>query len=200
MRSPKSNRRYWSAWAQSWNGSMWRGCSRASNSLRSNWGRRRQLSGQLRQTPSRAEFPRRGASAGPLAQAGPQGTPCGPDQPARTAHRIRLLPGISPPGCLGERAAHLLPDPWPKRKHRRNRLVNGPFTGIAQQALAPGGLVFLRTDDADYFAQMVSVFAADVAFKPVETPGELSAVLTDFEQSFLARGIATQRAAYQKSG
>jgi tRNA (guanine-N7-)-methyltransferase len=98
-------------------------------------------------------------------------------------------------------ALHIyFPDPWPKRKHRKNRLINGHFTGIVRQVLAPGGMVFLRTDDADYFAQMVAVFAADAAFNPVETPAELSAIVTDFEQSFLARGVATQRAAYHKSG
>src|ERR1051325_10010500 len=45
------------------------------------------------------------------------------------------------------------PDPWPKRKHRRKRLVNERLTELAAQALAPGGAVYLRTDDADYFAQ-----------------------------------------------
>src|SRR2546421_1458071 len=49
-------------------------------------------------------------------------------------------------------ALHIyFPDPWPKRKHRRHRLVNERFPVIAHQALGPGGVVYLRTDDANYF-------------------------------------------------
>src|SRR5271169_3309609 len=59
-------------------------------------------------------------------------------------------------------ALHIyFPDPWPKRKHRKNRLINARFTELAHQALAPEGLVYLRTDDEDYFTQMVTVFAAN---------------------------------------
>jgi len=89
------------------------------------------------------------------------------------------------------------PDPWPKRKHRKNRLIDARFTEIAGQALAPGGIVYLRTDDTDYFSQMTSVFAANPAFHPTETPVELSAIVTDFERNFHARGVATLRAAYR---
>jgi len=89
------------------------------------------------------------------------------------------------------------PDPWPKRKHRKNRLVNERFTELAWQILIPGGIVYLRTDDLDYFAQMTRVFAADARFVPVETPESLSRVVTDFERNFNAKGIPTQRAAYQ---
>lgn len=95
-------------------------------------------------------------------------------------------------------ALHIyFPDPWPKRKHRRNRLINEGFPALARQALAPGGTVYLRTDDQDYAEQMLAVFAADPAFRPVETPPELSALLTDFEKDFQSRGIKTLRAAYR---
>jgi len=95
-------------------------------------------------------------------------------------------------------ALHIyFPDPWPKRKHRRHRLVNERFPELAHRALAPGGQVFLRTDDADYFEQMLAVFAGRNDFRPSETPEILSSVITDFEKDFLARGVATLRAAYQ---
>jgi tRNA (guanine-N7-)-methyltransferase len=95
-------------------------------------------------------------------------------------------------------ALHIyFPDPWPKRKHRRHRLINESFPTLAQQALIPGGTVYLRTDDEDYFRQMREVFAAAAGFQPVETPVELASVLTDFERDFQARGIQTLRAAYQ---
>jgi tRNA (guanine-N7-)-methyltransferase len=95
-------------------------------------------------------------------------------------------------------ALHIyFPDPWPKRKHRRNRLINERFPALARQALAPGGTVYLRTDDQDYAEQMLAVFAADPTFRPVETPPELSALPTDFEKDFQSRGIKTLRAAYR---
>src|SRR5206468_237825 len=76
-------------------------------------------------------------------------------------------------------AVHVyFPDPWPKRKHRKNRLINARFTELAHRVLTPDGVIYLRTDDADYFAQMVEVFAANPSFRTVETPAELTAVVT----------------------
>jgi len=90
------------------------------------------------------------------------------------------------------------PDPWPKKKHLKKRLVNERFPALARGALAPGGFVYLRTDDEDYFGQMARVFAADPTFRLVETPQELAGLSTDFECDFNARGVQTLRAAYQR--
>jgi tRNA (guanine-N7-)-methyltransferase len=90
------------------------------------------------------------------------------------------------------------PDPWPKRKHRKNRLINERFTEIAANALKVGGIVYLRTDDLDYFEQMTRVFNANARFAAVETAAELAVVVTDFERNFHLRGVATNRAAYRK--
>ena len=95
-------------------------------------------------------------------------------------------------------ALHIyFPDPWPKKKHRKNRLINEQFPALARAALAPGGKIYLRTDDADYFAQMTEVFGASKEFQKTETPVELAELLTDFERDFNARGIKTLRAAYE---
>jgi tRNA (guanine-N7-)-methyltransferase len=89
------------------------------------------------------------------------------------------------------------PDPWPKKKHHRLRLVNEVFPALARAALVPRGTVFLRTDHLEYFQQMQEVFAASPDFTPVETPSALAAVTTDFERDFNARGIPTLSAAYR---
>ncbi len=96
-------------------------------------------------------------------------------------------------------ALHIyFPDPWPKRKHRRHRLVSERFPALSAQALAPAGTVYLRTDDGDYFAQMQAVFSASPWFEAVETPDDLAALVTDFERDFQARGVPTLRTAYRK--
>lgn len=97
------------------------------------------------------------------------------------------------------RAIHIyFPDPWPKRKHRANRLINEHFTESLRAALEPGGIVYLRTDDTDYFEQMTRAFGANPNFAATETPPALAAVTTDFERGFNAEGIPTNRAAYRR--
>ena len=97
-------------------------------------------------------------------------------------------------------ALHIyFPDPWPKRKHWRHRLINERFPGIAARALVSHGMVYLRTDDENYFQQMQNVFAASADFQAVETPAALSALLTDFEEDFQKRGVRTLRAAYRRT-
>jgi tRNA (guanine-N7-)-methyltransferase len=107
-----------------------------------------------------------------------------------------FLEFLAPAGLV--RAVHVyFPDPWPKRKHRKHRLINARFPPIARQALAPGGRVYLRTDDADYFAQMREVFRAAEGFAETPTPEPLAMVVTDFERGFNQKGVATLRAAYE---
>jgi tRNA (guanine-N7-)-methyltransferase len=55
------------------------------------------------------------------------------------------------------------PDPWPKKRHRRRRLVNRDFLVALAHYLVPGGDFFFSTDFGDY--------AADVAEQFLETPG-----------------------------
>ena len=92
------------------------------------------------------------------------------------------------------------PDPWPKRKHRERRLIGERFPQLARQAMVPGGRVYLRTDDRDYFEQMTAVFSAAAGWRAFETPKELAELLTDFEREFRARGVQTLRAAYELVG
>jgi tRNA (guanine-N7-)-methyltransferase len=108
-----------------------------------------------------------------------------------------LLEYLLPPESV--EALHVyFPDPWPKRKHHKNRLVNARFTELAAHALTPGGRVYLRTDDRDYFEQMTAVFTASGRFLPAEIPAELGALLTDFEKDFHEKGVATTRTVYQR--
>jgi tRNA (guanine-N7-)-methyltransferase len=96
-------------------------------------------------------------------------------------------------------AIHIyFPDPWPKLKHRRHRFINERFPALAHQVLKARGTVFLRTDDTDYFEQMLRVLGEDKRFGKTETPPALLALKTDFETEFNAQGIPTLHATYQR--
>ncbi len=104
---------------------------------------------------------------------------------------------LLPPASL--QALHIyFPDPWPKRRHHRRRLINERFPELARRALVPGGMVYLRTDNQDYCAQMTEVFVAHAAFQPRDTPASLSALITDFERAFLAQKVPIHRLAFTK--
>lgn len=107
-----------------------------------------------------------------------------------------LLQFLVPPASVT--AIHIyFPDPWPKRKHRKNRLINEEFTEVAAKTLVDNGFVYLRTDDLDYYQQMTRVFGANAKFEAIETPDDLKAVVTDFERNFHLRGVPTNHAAYR---
>lgn len=53
------------------------------------------------------------------------------------------------------------PDPWPKQRHQRRRLVGADFARVAASRLAPGGLWRLATDCSGYADQMLAVLEAE---------------------------------------
>lgn len=54
----------------------------------------------------------------------------------------------------------LFPDPWPKRRHWKNRLIRPAFLDRLATRTAPGAAVCFRTDHAPYFAAAAAHFAA----------------------------------------
>lgn len=63
-----------------------------------------------------------------------------------------LLPRL--PDASLAAAQCCFPDPWPKRRHHRRRLVTPRWVGEVTRALRPGGELRLATDWPDYAAQM----------------------------------------------
>ncbi len=50
------------------------------------------------------------------------------------------------------------PDPWPKKKHNKRRLINDDFTKLLVSRLKKGGYIYTATDWEDYAEQMFEVF------------------------------------------
>lgn len=52
------------------------------------------------------------------------------------------------------------PDPWPKKRHHKRRLIQPAFVELLTSRLKPGGYVHLATDWEDYACQMLAVLSA----------------------------------------
>jgi tRNA (guanine-N7-)-methyltransferase len=66
-------------------------------------------------------------------------------------------------------AIHLFfPDPWPKKRHHKRRLVQPELAGLMARKLAPGGILHAATDWPDYAEQMAAVFGAEPLLEPSE--------------------------------
>lgn len=52
------------------------------------------------------------------------------------------------------------PDPWPKKRHQKRRLIQPPFIELLASRLAPGGYIHCATDWEHYAAQMLAVLTA----------------------------------------
>jgi tRNA (guanine-N7-)-methyltransferase len=95
-------------------------------------------------------------------------------------------------------AVHVyFPDPWPKTRHHKRRLIQLPFLKEVHRILVPGGKLRLVTDHAEYFVHMQQTLAAqsDLRVVPFESPVPLkpdapegSIVGTNFERKYIAEG------------
>ncbi len=95
-------------------------------------------------------------------------------------------------------ALHIyFPDPWPKDRHRRHRLINETFPPLARRILRQKGVIYLRTDDPVYFGQMQETFQDLKDFAVENTPGEIASITTEFERQWLDQGRHIHRAAYR---
>lgn len=53
------------------------------------------------------------------------------------------------------------PDPWPKKRHHKRRLIQPPFVALLASRLAPGGYLHCATDWEHYAVQMLAVLAGE---------------------------------------
>ena len=90
------------------------------------------------------------------------------------------------------------PDPWPKRRHHANRLLQKEFFEDAARAVIPGGCLKLTTDDREYFewaqkeAEKCSAWVPDLTWTGVDEP------TSEFEELFAKEGRKVYRRAWRK--
>jgi tRNA (guanine-N7-)-methyltransferase len=85
------------------------------------------------------------------------------------------------------------PDPWPKSRHHKRRLIRPGFAALAASRLAPGGTLHCATDWAPYAAWMLDVLSAEPALANTAPDGGYTPrpdwrPRTRFERQGLAKG------------
>ncbi len=90
-------------------------------------------------------------------------------------------------------AVHIyFPDPWPKRRHHKRRLIQGPFLEQVERVLVPDGLLQVVTDHEDYFRQIDRVLRGSnlerVPFRPPGSGEDEELVGSSFERKYRREG------------
>ena len=77
---------------------------------------------------------------------------------------VEVLRHMIAPGTLD--GIHIFfPDPWPKNRHHKRRLIQAPLVSVLTEKLKPGGYLHAATDWHEYAEQILAVFAATPALK-----------------------------------
>lgn len=101
---------------------------------------------------------------------------------------------LLPAGSL-ERVSLFFPDPWPKTRHQKRRLVQPPFVAKLRRVLAPGGHFHAATDCASYAQQICEVMNGADGFRNCAGggrfyPGPVERPMTKFAKRALTKGQA----------
>ncbi|MFS0695936.1 tRNA (guanosine(46)-N7)-methyltransferase TrmB [Streptomyces nitrosporeus] len=105
---------------------------------------------------------------------------------------IILLREMLAPGALDGLRVYF-PDPWPKTRHHKRRLIQPEFLDLAAQRLKPGALVHCATDWEPYAEQMLDVLTAHPLYENTQADGGYAPrpafrPLTRFEGQGLDKG------------
>jgi tRNA (guanine-N7-)-methyltransferase len=96
------------------------------------------------------------------------------------------------------------PDPWPKKKHAKNRLLSQEFGELLLAKLAPKGFFWFKTDSEPYFLQVSESFSSlpfqvsnpDYGVAPVELIP--MPYRTAFEELFLSQNLPIYTQIFRK--
>ncbi len=122
----------------------------------------------------------------------------------RVAHgdALELLEQRIPPDSLAEIRAYF-PDPWPKARHHKRRLIQPAHVALMRSRLVPGGIVHTVTDWDDYAQVMLETLTGDPELVNVHPPGEAPRQphrpVTKYEQKAVAAGRAIHEFVFRRA-
>lgn len=101
---------------------------------------------------------------------------------------VEVLQSMIEPGSLA--GVHVyFPDPWPKKRHWKRRLIQPAFVHLLASRLAPGGVLHCATDWQPYAEQMLEVLGAEPLLRNT-APGFAPRPAYRPETKFERRGLA----------
>ena len=107
---------------------------------------------------------------------------------------VLLLREMLPPGPALAGVRVFFPDPWPKARHHKRRIIQPEFVELAASRMAPGALLHCATDWEPYAEQMLEVLSASPSlqnavpgggYAPARAAGRPE---TKFERQGIAKG------------
>jgi len=114
----------------------------------------------------------------------------------------RAVAALLPEACITTAWINF-PDPWPKARHARRRLVQPAFIHLLATRLVPGGALHLATDDPDYARQFDEVLAAEPMLANEFAPDAWrhafdGRIRTAYELEWMAQGRSFHYFSYQR--
>ena len=108
------------------------------------------------------------------------------------ADAVQVMKNCLPDASL-DRVLLFFPDPWPKKRHHKRRIVQPDFVDLLARKLRAGGMLHMATDWEDYAQHMLEVMAGTASFGNQAGPGSTSPrpdyrPVTKFEQRGLRLG------------
>jgi len=115
---------------------------------------------------------------------------------------LRFETGYAVKYLLPERSVeifHLLfPDPWPKRRHHRRRIVTAGFLRTIWMALKENGILRIATDHLGYFTRISRLAEESSLFAFMQPSGEDDFPASAFEKKFASTGARIYRLELRK--
>jgi tRNA (guanine-N7-)-methyltransferase len=117
---------------------------------------------------------------------------------------IEVLEEQIPEASL-ERINLYFPDPWPKKRHHKRRIVQPRFLDLCERLLEAGGAIHIATDWANYAEHIDEILAADARFTCTERrehdgDDPLERPMTKFEKRGLREGNRIHDWKFEKKG
>jgi tRNA (guanine-N7-)-methyltransferase len=124
---------------------------------------------------------------------------CGVDNIRLLRTEAWYLVGVALPDRVVDRLHLLCPDPWPKEKHKGNRLVSSEFLGRLHNKLKENGVFHFSTDDKYYYKLAVSTIVDSKLFeRDDEKIADILDLKTDFEKRWNEQGLNVNHCAWVK--